>query len=224
MAFNLSPIGIGLLASSAAALSSRAIPAGRYVTALRLLVFSSLAVELAGLVMAWNGVRNIWLYDLYLPWEFALVLLIACATLPVRTWRIVMVAGLIVYGAACVHDLRDQVTLGALSRLSAMSFLLSAVLLVPLLFMALVRAANSPERSLLHDPYVWVLLALMAYFAGLVPCIAFFNHFLKQGNMDAMDSVITVVQALFVLRSALTAVACLKLHGNATTALPSRGR
>jgi hypothetical protein len=212
MALNLSPIGIGLLAVSATALVWRPLPAGRYLLPLRLLVFSSLAVELAGLLMAWNGVRNIWLYDLYLPWEFVLVLLIGSVKLPPKAWRMVVVGGLLAYTAACIYDYRDQGGLGALGKLSAVSFLFSAVFLVPLLFTGLVRTANSPDRSLFQDPYVWVLLALMAYFAGLVPCIAFFNYFLKHGNMHAVDSVITVVQVLFVLRSALTAVACWKLR------------
>jgi len=59
---------------------------------------------------------------------------------------------------------------------------------------------------------VWLLLALMVYFGGIVPCIAFFNHFLERSNYTAIDRVITVVQVLFVLRSGFTAVACWKLR------------
>lgn len=210
MAFNLSPIGIVLLAASAAALGTRALPNERYIPPLRILVVAALVVELAGYVMSRNGVRNLWLYDLYLPLEFVLVLWVSCVLWPMPKRGLLFGIGLGVYAAACAYDL--FYLKGALGRISAVSFLTAAMLLVPLLFASLVRVANSPERSLLADPYVWVLLALMVYFAGLVPCIAFFNLFLKRNDYAAVNEVITVVQVLFVLRSALTTVACWKLR------------
>ncbi len=200
-----------LLAQCVAFVSSLCVPRG-HTTPLRW-VQLLLGIELVNeSVCAWAGIKGInnsILVNLYQPLEMVLLLVFFSEWRPQwRTW----LAGVGAMGLAAWAVL--WVLNDPWSFLITEAVLITALLQTAVILVALWHLAEHSERPLWHEPYFWFLLGNFAYFGGVFPIIGPLRQLETNSPMMAFNLFI-IISILAVLRSLLTATACLLMRHQA---------
>jgi len=160
-------------------------------------------LETAGTWTSQLGITNTVLYNLYLPFEFMMLLLLIQLLHP--EWRtrvrVALVLGLAAWATSWWMN-------------EPMAFLLTdaimelALLLTIALLGTLWRLADSTEQPLQREPLFWLFLGLLVYFGGLFPIIGPLKYFEATSPILSFNLYL-IINVLAVLRYLLTGVACL---------------
>ncbi len=175
----------------------------------------SFLLETTGTFTARLGINNTLLYNLYQPFEFAMLLLF------MRQWRPEWHRKLLAAGAlglaawAVIWDLNRPVEFLLTEAIVATALLQTVVVLA-----ALWHLADRSEQPLWREPMFWLLLGLLAYFGGLFPIIGPLR-FLEKTSPMLTFSLYLIITILSVLRSLLTGIACLLERRRQLTTRPT---
>ncbi|HRP00662.1 MAG TPA: hypothetical protein PLN54_14610 [Flavobacteriales bacterium] len=160
-------------------------------------------LETAGTWTSQLGITNTVLYNLYLPFEFMMLLLLIQLLHP--EWRtrlrVALVLGLAAWATSWWMN-------------EPMAFLLTdaimvlALLLTITLLGTLWRLADTSDQPLQREPLFWLLIGLLTYFGGLFPIIGPLK-FIEQTSPLLSFNLYLIINLLAVLRYLLTGVACL---------------
>lgn len=160
-------------------------------------------LETAGTWTSQLGINNTVLYNLYLPIEFVLFLMLIQQLHP--EWRVrirvAMVLGLAAWAASWWMN---EPTAFLLTD----AIMITALLLTIAILGTLWRLADTSDRPLQREPLFWLLIGLLTYFGGLFPIIGPLKFIEKTSPLLSFNLYL-IINLLAVLRYLLTGVACL---------------
>ena len=183
------------------------VPRGRWsLTGLvGLLTGLAIAVEVGARFLVLSGSSNNILYNVFIPLEFLLVLLLLYRVRP--RWRAFWVAG------ASVGLLGAGLSYGL--GLSNDFLIVEAALLVSLilgigLMAVLWDLANTSDRSLAQLPSFWLFMGLLLYFGGMTPVLVLIRFIFDQdqalaGRLWQIAPVLCVIRYVFTAFAAVVA-------------------
>lgn len=125
--------------------------------------------------------HNTWLYNTYLPMDFACTTFLVTSALSGRSLKYALVA-LTSFGIATILEvfLRNDP-----DALITTTFSLGCLVMVALLVYALFRLSNDAEVHLLRSGAFWLLLGQLIYFGGMLPYNSLVDY------MYAKDPILT---------------------------------
>lgn len=177
-------------------------PRPRVFRMLGVLIASAFALELYGYLSGLRHATNVLAYNVFLVFEFVLVLVMVGVQQPRIRRRLVLAGALgllgFVLNAAQVDPLRDLLFEGAVW----LSFILAIVL-----FALLWHMANSSVEPLHRVPVFWLFVGMLLYFIALPPVVGLARYLRKQ-DLEVAAALWTIMPVLATLRYLLTAYAC----------------
>jgi hypothetical protein len=174
---------------------------GAHLLGLHLLL--AFVAEAAGSATAEMGVRNLWVYDLYVPLEFVLLWAYVRAQLGVSSNPWAWWAGLVVVVAAYAVELATAFPDAFASR----AYILGSALLAGGLLLVLYRLAKGADRPLLRQPVFWSHFGMAIFFVGMIPVLGMWNM-LTSVDRETSETLYTFNHVLFAARYGGVLVAC----------------
>lgn len=161
------------------------------------------AVESRALYLSAHHIPNLWLYDLYVPVEFVLLLGYVAGRLPQRWQRSMVGPTLLLMAVAYGADLKMRYPGGFVSG----AFICGSLILVAALLVLLYDLALRVDRALVHQPLFWTFLGLVLFFSGMVPVLGLLNQ-LNDEDAGLMKTLFLANHVLFALRYGALVIAC----------------
>lgn len=161
------------------------------------------AVESRALFLSAHHIPNLWLYDLYVPAEFVLLLGYVAGRLPQRWQRSLVWPTLLLMAVAYGVDLKMRYPGGFVSG----AFICGSLVLVAALLVLLYDLALRVDRALVHQPLFWTFLGLVLFFSGMVPVLGLLNQ-LNDEDAGLMKTLFHANHVLFALRYGALVIAC----------------
>ncbi len=159
------------------------------------------ATESLAAILSLNGIFNQWLYNLYFPIEFMMLVLLSLRTLAVsRAFGITLLLG----SGFVVGELIETLTGSGFGTMATTTYIIGGAILCALSVAGLFKLANTTEARLRHHPLFWVLLATVLWFGGCIPLTGVLNY-LEARDHDLTLNLYRVVQALCIVRYATMA-------------------
>jgi hypothetical protein len=174
---------------------------GAHLLVLQLLL--ALVAEAAGSATAELGVRNLWVYDLYVPLEFALLWAYVRTQLDETIAPWAWWVGLVVVVAAYVAELATVFPDGFASR----AYILGSALLAGGLLLVLYRLAKGSDLPLLRQPVFWSHFGMAIFFVGMIPVLGMWNM-LTSVDRATSETLYIFNHVLFAARYGGVLVAC----------------
>jgi phosphate starvation-inducible membrane PsiE len=177
-------------------------PRSRPFVVVGIIIIAALIVEVIGLITNYFNINNNVPYNLFGLLEALLVIHFIGLLRPAWKWLLAAMASIIVSAFLINFRVMGSVSAGlAVEAILLNSFLLSVLLMATLWWLA--QESAVPMHKV---PMFWVLVGLLLYFAGIVPCIGGYEILFKQYEVG--HRVFHIVQGLCIIRYLFTAYAC----------------
>lgn len=165
------------------------------------LVLAALAVELWALMLRWRWGHNTWLYNVFTPIEFLLMLRLAACHLPRHRIALLVSAAVGLAGMALAF-----VRASSTDILLVEGVVLMAVIITGWSLAALWNIAQRVDRPLAASPSFWFFLGVLLYFCGIVPFVSML-YLLDHDDPQLTNALYWIVIVLAILRYLLAAFA-----------------
>ena len=153
--------------------------------------------------MAMRGIANTWLYNMYLPVQFALLAVFAQRIRP-GIWPLALCIGAImVYATLLWSESRGSVNA---ETLFSRSLLFAWGYLTVIFTWSLVLLADRTEGMLWRDQRFWLYLSIVVFFGVALPFVGSINK-VNATNPGLADRLFYIVDALYFLSYAMVGVA-----------------
>lgn len=146
---------------------------------------------------------NLWVYDLYAPLEYTLLLAYVHAHLSRRWHRLVVLPAWLLVMGAYTMDLRAHYPDGFVSG----AYITGSLVLVIAFLTLLYDLALQVEVAMYRQPLFWSGLGMVLFFAGMVPVMGLWNRLTEEDEGLASD-LYTANDVLFLLRYGGIVAAC----------------
>jgi hypothetical protein len=163
----------------------------------------ALVDETYGSSLAVRVLPNLWWYDLYVPVEFAILLVYVHGHLKKGWQRTAVWPAAAVLAVAYAMDLRATYPEGFVSR----AYILGSLVIVAALLALLYDLALRMDRALHVQPMFWAFLGMVLFFAGMVPLLGLWNQ-LTLESPGLAHELYAANHVLFLLRYGGVIVAC----------------
>ncbi len=148
-------------------------------------------------------IPNLWLYDLYVPVEFTLLLGYVHGQLTQPWQRRSILPAWLILAVACALDLHAKYPEGFVSG----AYITGSLVLVAAFLALLYDLALRVDVALHRQPLFWAHLGMALFFSGMVPLLGLWNK-LVQENAHLAADLYTANHALFALRYGGILIAC----------------
>jgi hypothetical protein len=167
-----------------------------------LLLVAEFALEVLAIQQAYSSGSNMWVYNIDLPVEFALLSICAWMYWPHRVYRCWLLIGGLVFAAVYAWEAPKMFPENGFVQ---WSYLLGSLLIIGAFSALLFRMALSNDQPPVRDPIFWFGFSTVFFFGGMIPLMGLFT-IMNERDQALLDKLYTINDVLFHLRFALVAL------------------
>lgn len=181
-------------------------PKGRFPTLLGLWIIIAASIEITAIALVACHVRTMFLYNLYWPVEFGLLVAIGQSLHPWRKGALLCLV--ILFGSVWVFDIT---TIDPFTSLVTRSVICGAFMLTAYYLYQFWKLANTLQGRLREAAAVWLCIAILLYYGASGPLLGSYNYFLLVDHTLARR-IAGLTQIACIMKFVLMGICCLRMR------------